>query len=259
MRFTIESDATLASIVRAHPEVVRELEQRGLDYCCHGDRTLAEACRAAGLEPATVLARLEAASGTDTVEAWTALSPAELVDHIEAVHHRYLWGELPRLAELTDKVVTVHGPRHPELASVAESFAAVRADLEPHLLKEEQVLFPMIRTLTTASRPPQFHCGRIANPISMMMHEHERTGALLEHLRAVTDVYRAPEDGCASYRAMYDGFAHLEADTHLHIHKENNVLFPAVAQLEQQLADAEVDIDVTGSGSPPSEAPRLTR
>jgi regulator of cell morphogenesis and NO signaling len=258
MRSTIESSATLASVVRAHPEVVRELERRGLDYCCHGDQTLADACGAADLDPATVLADLEAATGTDTVEAWTALSPAELVDHIEAVHHRYLWDELPRLAELTDTVVAVHGPRHPELADVAESFAAVRADFEPHLLKEEQVLFPMIRAIATASRPPELHCGRIANPISMMMREHERTGALLASLRAVTDDYRTPEDGCASYRALYDGFARLEADTHLHIHKENNVLFPAVAQLERQLVDADVAGPGPGSGSAPSEVPRLT-
>jgi regulator of cell morphogenesis and NO signaling len=233
---TIDETSTLGSVVRAHPGVVRELERRGLDYCCHGEQTVADACRAADLDPSALLADLEAAARTSTTEPWAALAPAELADHIETVHHRYLWDELPRLAELTDKVVTVHGARHPELAAVAETFAAVRADIEPHLRKEELVLFPMIRELSTATSPPQFHCGRITNPISMMMLEHEQTGELLAQLRAATDAYRTPDDGCASYRALYDGFAQLEADTHLHIHKENNVLFPAVVALEQQLA-----------------------
>jgi regulator of cell morphogenesis and NO signaling len=234
---TLDGSTTLASVVRAHPRVVRELERRGLDYCCHGDRTITDACRDAGLDPATVLTELEAAARTSAVEAWADLSPDQLVDHIETVHHRYLWDELPRLADLADKVVAVHGARHPELRGVAELVAAVRADLEPHLTKEEQVLFPMIRTLSEASGPAQFRCGRITNPISMMMREHEHTGDLLAQLRAATDAYRTPEDGCASFRALYDGLAHLEADTHLHIHKENNVLFPAVVQLEAQLLD----------------------
>jgi regulator of cell morphogenesis and NO signaling len=234
---TIDANTTLASVVHAHPGAVRELERWGLDYCCHGDRSVADACRAADLDPTPVLAALDAAARTSTAEPWAILGPAELADHIEAVHHRYLWDELPRLAALTEKVVAVHGARHPELGEVGETFVAVRADLEPHLMKEEQVLFPMIRTLATASSPPQFHCGRITNPISMMMQEHERTGELLAQLRAATGDHRVPDDGCASYRALYDGFAQLEADTHLHIFKENNVLFPAVVQLERERFD----------------------
>jgi regulator of cell morphogenesis and NO signaling len=236
---TIDVNSKLGSLVRAHPGVVRELERRGLDYCCHGEQSVADACRAADLDPEVVLAELEAAARTSSAEPWADLSPAELADHIEAVHHRYLWNELPRLAELTDKVVSVHGARHPELAHVAESFTALRADFEPHLRKEELMLFPMIRQLGVSSTVPEFHCGRITNPISMMMLEHEQTGELLAQLRAATDGYRTPADGCASYRALYDGFAQVEADTHLHIHKENNVLFPAVVALEQRLVDGD--------------------
>jgi regulator of cell morphogenesis and NO signaling len=234
----IDVNTSLASIVRAHPGVVRELERHGFDYCCHGDRTVADACRAADLEPAGVLAELEAAARTGTPEAWATMSPIELVDHIEAVHHRYLWDELPRLSKLTEKVLTVHGARHPELAAVARSLAAIRADLEPHLAKEEQVLFPMIRALSTASSAPQFHCRRITYPISTMMREHEQTGELFTRLHVETDGYRTPADGCASYRALYDAFAQLEADTHLHISKENNFLFPAVVELEPRVVDA---------------------
>ena len=100
----------------------------------------------------------------------------ELVDHIEAVHHQYLWDELPRLAALLDKVRGVHGERHPELATIAEVFAELRADLEPHLMKEERVLFPMIRELAIAQEPPTFHCGSVANPVTVMMPRTRRSG-----------------------------------------------------------------------------------
>ena len=127
----------------------------------------------------------------------------------------------------------MHGARHPELAEVGRLCASLREDLEPHMAKEERVLFPMVRELASAVSPPSFHCGSVANPISMMMREHEQTGSILEALRSQTDGYHAPDDACASYRALYEALDALEADTHLHIHKENNVLFPAVLELEK--------------------------
>lgn len=161
-----------------------------------------------------------------------------LVDHLEATHHRYLWNELPRLSELIDKIVGVHGGRHPELADVVGTFAQVRADLEPHLLKEERVLFPMIRELTTSPSSPSFHCGTLRNPISVMLSEHDAVGDLLARLRRLTNGYTPPADGCASYVACFTGLAELEADTHLHIHKENNLLFPMVVEMEAERAAA---------------------
>jgi regulator of cell morphogenesis and NO signaling len=164
--------------------------------------------------------------------------PAQLVDHLEATHHRYLHGELPRLAALARKVEGVHGDRHPELRRVASTFTELHADLEPHLMKEERVLFPMIRELAGATTAPSFHCGSVDNPIRMMLLEHDRAGELLLELRDLTNGYQPPADGCASYQALYRGLEELEADTHLHVHKENNVLFPAVLALEAALAPA---------------------
>lgn len=236
---TINIETTLGEVVTAHPQLARELERRGLDYCCGGQRSIAESCRAVGLDPATVAADLATASDLSDAEPWSTMSITELVDHIETIHHRYLWDELPRLTGLLDKVVGVHGGRHPELTVVTEVFAEIRADLEPHLTKEERVLFPAIRELAGAEAPPAFPFGSVANPISKMMLEHDHVGELLTRLRSATDDYRVPADGCASYRACYDSLAQLEADTHLHVHKENNVLFPAVVQLEHTLrADA---------------------
>lgn len=231
---TIDAAMTLAEAVNARPELARELERRGLDYCRGGSRTLGEACALAGLDAEATVAELAAVPHVSGSAAWTTMAADVLVDHLEATHHRYLRDELPRIAALVDKIVTVHGARHPELAGIASCYARVRADLEPHLLKEERVLFPMIRELTASAVVPSFHCGTLRNPISVMLAEHDAVGGLLAELRRLTDGFTPPPDGCASYAACFAALAELEADTHLHIHKENNVLFPLVVRLETE-------------------------
>lgn len=230
---------TLASIVDAHPGAARVLERHHLDYCCGGRRTLADACAAAGIDPATVLDELSESGGAPTAEpgSWAAMTPTELVDHLEATHHRYLHEELPRLGALVDKVLAVHRDRHPELEQVHGLFVALRDDLVPHLAKEERILFPMIRELGAATDSPSFHCGSLNNPIRVMLSEHDRAGELLVLLRSATGGYRPPSDACASYQGLYGGLEELEADIHMHVHKENNVLFPAVIALEAHLAE----------------------
>ncbi len=231
----ITSASSLAEIIRAVPGSRRALESFGLDYCCGGQRTLADACRALDIEPDAVLAAVSQVEPQPDPE-WASMAPDALVDHLEATHHAYLHAEMPRLTFLAEKVLAAHGARHPELSEVRDAYAAIRADLEPHLAKEEQVLFPMIRQLATATTAPQFHCGSLQNPISVMLREHDQVGELLVTLRRLTDGYRTPADGCASYVAYFEGLAELEADTHLHVHKENNLLFPAVVALEDRFA-----------------------
>jgi regulator of cell morphogenesis and NO signaling len=224
---------TLASIVDADPAAARILERHQLDYCCGGQRTLDQACADRGIEANRVQAELDASPGGAPAE-WADLDPAALVDHLESTHHRYLHDELPRVAALTRKVVGVHGDRHPELRAVASTFDELQAELEPHLRKEERVLFPMIRELTEAPVAPSFPCGLVESPIRVMLLEHDRAGELLAALRELSAGYQPPADACASYRALYRALEELEADTHLHVHKENNVLFPAVLELERE-------------------------
>ena len=230
----IDVSMTLAEAVNRFPQLAREFEKRGLDYCCGGGHTIGEACAQIGLDPPATVAELAAVTATVTAEpaGWTTMPADVLVDHIEATHHRYLWDELARVAVLVDKIVTVHGERHPELVETALCFSQVRADLEPHLAKEERVLFPMIRELAASAGAPSFHCGSLRNPISGMLSEHDAVGDLLATLRRLTNDYTPPSDGCATYAACFAAMAEIEADTHLHIHKENNVLFPLVLRLE---------------------------
>ncbi|HSB88272.1 MAG TPA: iron-sulfur cluster repair di-iron protein [Ilumatobacteraceae bacterium] len=219
---------TLGQIVVANPAAARVLESYGLDYCCGGHRSLSDACAAAGVDPRAVTDALDHVR--DEGEAsWTALDAPSLARQIVATHHQYLHEELPRLDALAEKVLAVHGERHPELVEVRRLVSALRADLEPHLLKEERILFPAIDALAAGRR--EFHFGSVENPIRMMEREHELAGDLLAALRAVTAGYDVPADGCASFRSLYARLAELEADTHEHIHKENNVLFPAAIQM----------------------------
>jgi regulator of cell morphogenesis and NO signaling len=228
---------TLAEIASTYPTLTRELERLGLDYCCGGKRSLEEACRQQGLDPEAVVAELSSQPlAAEPAAEWRGLAPADLVDHLEATHHRFLKQELPRLSELAAKVGRVHGEKHPDLVRAAEVLAEIRFDLEPHLRKEEEVLFPMIRTLASATHRPCFPCGSIANPIAVMEDEHTVVGGLLERMRALTHGYQAPTGTCASTRDWMAGLAELEADTHLHVHKENNHLFPAVISLEERLS-----------------------
>jgi regulator of cell morphogenesis and NO signaling len=205
-----------------------KLEQQGLDYCCHGARTLEAAVAELGLDPQSVADQLTASRVDDAPAPWASLEPSALVDDIESVHHRYLWAELPRITALLDKIVAVHGERHSELVDVQRLFGELRADLEPHLVREEQVLFPRIRELDIAAGDVVADDAQLVELSELLTAEHETVGALLEQLRRVTGGYTTPADGCATYAACYQALAELERDTHLHVHKENNVLLPAV-------------------------------
>jgi regulator of cell morphogenesis and NO signaling len=242
MTTRIDPSISLGALVAQHPRAVRELDRLGLDYCCGGGQSLAEACRKHGFDPSEIAASIDRLEAPDEgVPDWVGFHPAALVDHLEATHHVYLQEELPRLTVLAAKVADAHGASHPELAEVRDVFAELRADLEPHLMKEERVLFPMIRELDEAQDSqgslPSFHCGSVRNPISVMIAEHERAGELFERLRELTSAYTPPDDACTSYRALLDGLNELEADTHLHIYKENHLLFPRVVEQEVMLAE----------------------
>jgi regulator of cell morphogenesis and NO signaling len=227
-------DRTLGDLVAEHPAVAPTLDRLGLDYCCHGDRTVAEAADVAGLDIAAVVDALDGVDGDALAagdNAWTSLDVAALADHIESTHHAYLHAELPEVVALADKVRTVHGSRHPELAEVAHLVDAVAADLEPHLVKEERILFPAIRAIAGGQR--EFPFGSVSNPIRVMSQEHDAAGELLARLRAVTSGYAVPADGCASYQSLYQRLEALELDTHLHIHKENHSLFPRAIEASE--------------------------
>lgn len=234
---SLNAQMTIGDIVRDRPARATVFEHLGIDYCCGGKKPLAEACAKRGIDPAQVLDALSkvdgvAPSGPDPAK----MSLAELSTHIEQVHHGYLKRELPRLGQIIHKVASVHGGHRPELHEVHEIFVGFRDELEQHMVKEEQVLFPMIRQLEAAATAPSFHCGSLRNPIRVMEHEHDSAGDALARMRELTDGFTPPPEACNTYRVMLDSLAYLERDMHQHVHKENNILFPAAAKLEAQRA-----------------------
>lgn len=233
---TIDINETLANLVISNPQMAAPMEKWGLDYCCGGKTKLNDAVNKAGLNIEEVVTILEETNSTEADIDWTTLPLNEIVDRIESIHHTYLHEELPLLCALADKVQAAHGTNHLELADVARLVREIHDDLEPHMRKEEMMLFPMVRQLANATTLPMLPFGSFVNPISVMLAEHDVTGDLLSELREVTSNYEIPADACTSYKSLYTRLAILEADTHLHIHRENNILFPAALEKEKALS-----------------------
>ena len=168
-----------------------------------------------------------------------------LVNHIVSRHHVYLREMLPQLGSLLDKVVSKHADTHPNLLELREVYTTMWNELLSHMMKEEVVLFPFIRLLdqaVQAGQPvPHFHCGSVAAPIHVMEDEHQSAGEALRRMRELTFGFRPPQDACDAYRILMAGLRELESDLHLHIHKENDILFPRAAAAEalQSSATAE--------------------
>jgi len=215
----LTASSTLAEWVATHPKIAQVMEAHRLDYCCGGNRSLQAACAERGLSAETVESELRS-----TIHA----------TRLERSHHTYLRQSLPRLKRLLEMVVAAHGARHPGLQDVFAIFSSLTEELGPHLMKEEQILFPAIRRLEQEQAPPHFAFGTVQNPIHVMEHEHDAVGQLLHQLDSLTGSYTPPPDACESWRQLLLGLKNLELDLHQHIHKENNLLFPAAAKLESQ-------------------------
>lgn len=232
--------ATLGQIVTQRPSRSRVFEKLGLDYCCGGRKTLAQACAERGLDSERVVGLIlaEDACGERAGPDPASLGMDDLTRHIEQTHHAYLKRELPRLTEMARKVAQVHGDKDARLLELAETLGAFRDELETHMMKEERVLFPMIRTLDHATVRPTLHCGRIENPIEVMEADHDQAGAALGRMRRLTDNYTPPAYACNTWRALFDGLAQLERDMHAHVHAENNILFPRAIARQAMLPES---------------------
>lgn len=236
-----EPQTHVADLASRHPSTIAVLQRHGIDFCCGGRRPLVDAAREQGLDWARLAEELETAVATPAEDgrSWTDAALPELIRHILERYHAKLRQELPRLGAMAEKVEAVHGARHPELAEVRRTFDHLRGELEMHTAKEEQILFPLIEELAAAEilgyAPEPMHCGSVSNPIRVMEMEHDGAGQALATLRSLTGGFTPPEDACNTYRGLLHGLAELEADTHHHIHLENNILFPRAAELEHRL------------------------
>jgi regulator of cell morphogenesis and NO signaling len=240
MTTTMTTTTTLADLAATSLNSVRILEQHGLDYCCGGKQPFDKACLAKGLDPAAILSEIEKAQAAGKADRdWQSAPLDELVRHIVATHHEYLKLELPTLGNRMKKILSVHGPKDPEtLSRMSEVFGSLRSEMELHMHKEEEVLFPFIEQYGRAEAQgqpmPRAPFGSIANPIAMMEREHVAAGEELVEIRELTHDYELPAYACTTVQALYAGLQALESDLHVHIHLENNILFPRAIALEHR-------------------------
>jgi regulator of cell morphogenesis and NO signaling len=241
----ISNDQTVRELVNEYPAIIPVFQRFGIDFCCGGDKSLTEACANAHVTPKIILEAFEASKQLNDERLsqldFSQLSLADLISNISRTHHIYVRNESARIEKLLSKVPDKHGAKHPELFEVRDVFTALAAELAVHLMKEEQILFPFIVRLEEAaiakeSTPPSTCFGTVENPIRMMEYEHESAGEALRELRKLTNGYTAPEDACDGFRSLYAAMADFEADLHMHIHKENNILHPRALAVERATA-----------------------
>jgi len=213
----------------------------GIDFCCKGNRRLTAVCEKNGIVVDEILEKLNVAVSKQVnpsidYKSW----PLDLLaTYIEKTHHKYVESKIPVLREYLAKLCKVHGERHPELIEINDQFLEVSGELAQHMKKEELILFPRIKKMVaheeqnTPLEPAHF--GTVQNPISMMEHEHDDAGEIFRTIAKLTNQYTPPEDGCNTYRVTFSMLDEFEKDLHLHIHLENNILFPEALKLEKKL------------------------
>ena len=241
MTTSVTTAKTVRELALENPAATRVFEKLGIDYCCGGNKSLEEACRAANLNMDQVLDSLEmveqSARAAQKDRNWQVESLVDLIVHIKNTHHKYTREEIARLGPLFEKVCSVHGKNHPELLQIRGIFQGLAQELTTHMMKEDMILFPYMVRMEEATiekepiAPAPF--GSVQNPVSMMEHEHDSAGNALRAMRETSNGYSAPADACVSYQTLYKALAEFEADLHRHIHLENNILFPRAVAMEK--------------------------
>ena len=234
---TITEQTTVGELVAADFRTAAVLNRFGIDFCCGGRRTLADACQARKVDAAQVLTEVSAVctSSADTAPRFSEWEPQTLVAYIVGNHHTYVRRALPLVASYLGKLAATHGKAHPELTEVEQLWGQVSSEMIAHMAKEEQVLFPHIVALADAvprgeavAAPP---FPSIEFPIRMMEEEHESAGEVMARIREITEGYTPPADGCVTYRVCFQELHAFEQDLHAHVHLENNILFPKARAL----------------------------
>ncbi|MFZ4591574.1 MAG: iron-sulfur cluster repair di-iron protein [Ignavibacteria bacterium] len=238
MNFTTQN--TLAEIVKSDFRTARVFENHNLDFCCKGNRALAEACIEQKLDANEILSEVTSVCTEKNSEKDSASwKTEELVNHILNTHHVYVKRMLPVILAHSQKVSEVHGKNHAEVKEIAEIFERIHNELSSHLMKEERMLFPIILQLSEMeknnSKMEVSPFGSIQNPIDVMEREHVEAGEGFYKIRELSNNYNPPEDACTTYKILYQELNEFEQDLHTHIHLENNILFPKAVELEKKL------------------------
>ena len=238
----IQENQIIGELVAKDYRTASVFKKYGIDFCCQGNRTIGEACEKKNIDSESVVNDLDAliqSRGESSIDykSW----PVDfLADYIEKKHHRYVQEKTAEIIPYLDKICRVHGAHHPELFEINEHFNATAGELAKHMKKEELILFPIVRKLAKAKEEgskmvaPPF--GSIQNPINAMMDEHSTEGDRFRKIEELSNNYTPPQDACNTYGVTLGLLKEFEQDLHLHIHLENNILFPKAIELEKELS-----------------------
>ncbi len=225
-------NTSLGEIVAENPLVIPVLNKYGLDYCCGGKDTLSRAIHEGNLDEEKVYEELEGVMKetetlTELFRDWRKASIPEIMDRILQTHHVFMKETLAELNALLFKVLKAHYRNHGGLLlEVHKLFGTLKTELEAHLIKEEESLFP--RILDYSQSGDIAMQKEILEEMVTTEEEHDAAGDLFRKLNNVTGGYRAPEDSCISFQRTFELLNALEKDTFNHIHLENSILFEAL-------------------------------
>jgi len=208
----------IGDIARDQPSSTRVFLRHKLDFCCGGRRSLRDACARAGLDPDQILRELDREAALAPADSWEECSSDELVDHILETYHDRLRRDVQPLIDAARKVERVHADKPAVPVGLADELTELWIELQQHMLKEERVLFPMLRMGVRGAQ--------VYMPVRVMEHDHEAHAEALARIRELTGDLQIPPHACATWTALYQGLRAFEAELMEHIHLENNVLFP---------------------------------
>jgi regulator of cell morphogenesis and NO signaling len=229
--FSVEEQ--IGKIAAKFPKSMEIFKEYNIDFCCGGDRVLGDVIKEQKLNAEEIMTKIEAEYNKVLNEInsevdWNTASYSKLIDYVINTHHAYLVEKLPKISELSAKILRVHGENHEELRKVYKLFHSLKMELEQHLIKEEEIVFPLIKEYEKNNSNEVL--DKALKTITELEDEHEGAGDILKELREVTDGYSVPADGCNTYRLTYNLLEELEGDLFKHIHLENNILFPRLAE-----------------------------
>lgn len=238
----IQEDQIIGELVANDYRTAAVFKKYGIDFCCQGNRTIGDACASDQIDGQSVVSDLDAlqdapAGNTTDYKSW----PLDLLaDYIEKKHHRYVVEKTLEIQPYLNKICSVHGGHHPELFTIKDHFNTTAEALAEHMKNEEQILFPYIRQMVQAqhdnSKLAATPFGTIESTIAEMMQEHTTEGDRLRQIETLSNKYTPPADACNTYRVTIALLKEFEQDLHLHIHLENNILFPKAIALEKELS-----------------------
>lgn len=233
----ITAKSIVGELVAADYRTATVFKNHKIDFCCKGNRTIDEVCNKNQLDTEQLIEELNQLTeksnySTTDFASWDS---DLLADYIEKKHHRYVEQKIPELKAYLNKIAKVHGQRHPELIEIEQLFTASAHELLQHMQKEENILFPFVRTMANGAQLERPHFGTVQNPIKMMMHEHDNEGERFRKIAELSDNYTPPADACTTYKVAFGMLKEFEEDLHLHIHLENNILFPRAIKAEKTM------------------------